>query len=193
MHDMDYENVRFRNDDGKPLAFEDANEIIENILPKMLDDHFNTDKQNRRVIIYKRNNPVGEAQRWDGNGHYTANIVEVDYKTKMNRNTRNYACIVKDAAWFQTGIKYAPSFYMKYFMTLKNDDNMQGPVKVLYYGDKKSSEVELGTKEDAIKFAEGDAFTNSVRVINVMLGTTQKSEAHWAALDKLIDIIDQLH
>jgi hypothetical protein len=193
MHDMDYENVRFRKDDGSPLAFEDANEIIEKILPKKLDDYFNKDKENRRVIIYERNNPVGEVQRWNGNGHYTANVVEVDYKTKMNRNTRNFACIVKDAAWFKTGIRYAPSFYMKYFMTLENNDNMMGPVKVTYHGDKKSSDVKIVTKEDAIKFAEGDAYTNSVRVISAMLGISEGSEAHWAALDRLVDIVDRLH
>ena len=82
---------------------------------------------------------------------------------------------------------------MRFFMTLENDDHMNGPVKVTYDGDKESSYVNIHSKEDAEKFARGDAFTNSMRVINAHLETSTGSEAHWAALDKLVDIVDRLH
>ena len=176
------------------FSFPDADKIILDILPQLLDDALNKDKTNRKVTIYRYNTPVEDVwQRDEGEGHYDPRTLKVDIKTGKYYYNRKYAYIIKGGDLYNALIQGRPKTFMRFFMTLENDDHMNGPVKVTYDGDMKSSYVNIHSKEDAEKFARGDAFTNSMRVINKRLGTTQKSEAHWAALDKLVDIVDRLH
>ena len=164
------------------------------IITRSLDNYFKTTyKTNNHVIIYEIDRPI---DNWKPNNKaFEAYEDSKDNKYMIRRFGFRFNNTLSNTF---------PSLNMIFFLKVRHDLSLNKVLDV-QYGDETTWESKaLDTQAEVEKFVREDAYPKCKEFIEARLRTTYKlsppdpqkpttAGSHWAALDRLVDIVERLH